>query len=61
MDKSVRKCEICATVGKVIDVRHRHDMTVRRLECGQGHRFTTVELRPPTSATGRALTGRVYA
>lgn len=37
-------------------------MTVRRLTCPNGHRFTTVEVKPPVAyGSGRALTRNIKA
>jgi len=56
MHKSVRNCESCGKRARVLSTRLRADFTMRRLECPAGHRFTTVEVRPRKSASGRALT-----
>ena len=58
MPKSVRKCEFCDVRARVKGVRERDGLILRRLVCGKGHAFTTVELRPKTG-TKRVLTTRL--
>lgn len=48
-----RRCAACGGRGHVIETRNHAGLTRRRLECQKGHRWTTVELRPPTG-NGRA-------
>ena len=56
MDNSPRNCGQCGSKGKVLDSRQSNGLIVRRLVCGHGHRFTTIETRPRVSYSGRALT-----
>lgn len=55
-----RCCEMCGAKGRVIESRQTNGVIRRRLECGSGHRFTTVEIKPESTGR-RALTARVRA
>lgn len=55
-----RYCDLCGAKGKIIESRQAHGVIRRRLECGRGHRFTTLEIKPESTGR-RALTARVRA
>ncbi len=51
---------MCGAKGRVIESRQANGVIRRRLECGSGHRFTTLEIKPESTGR-RALTARVRA
>lgn len=49
----VRLCAECRGRGRVIDSRPVEGTIKRRIECPQGHRWTTIEVRPEVKAGKR--------
>jgi transcriptional regulator NrdR family protein len=59
------KCPVCGAWSEVLDTREGQNESVRRRrQCGNGHRFVTLEVHPTVlhmqavEATGRAISKR---
>lgn len=59
------KCPVCGAWSEVLDTREgQNESTKRRRRCGNGHRFTTLEVHPTVlhmqavEATARAISKR---